>query len=210
MDDGSGSGPRCGSERCASVNMCGPNTELRVPGPEYSSARAGRHDKRDHTTNGIGHAVAKGLINRKIMHGFNRLTRSVVLGVRVVVTGGSGEVLLVRHTYIDGWYLPGGGVDKGESSAQAVVRELREEAGIEVIGTPSLFALYLNARVSGRDHVALYVVRDWRDRTNFKRRRLEISEIGLFPPDRLPDGTSGATRRRLSEVLTQKPPAQDW
>ena len=50
----------------------------------------------------------------------------------IVATGDT--ILLVRHekagqTY---WLLPGGGVDFGESLAEALQREMREETGLEV------------------------------------------------------------------------------
>jgi len=56
-------------------------------------------------------------------------TRAVTLGVRALVIDGR-SVFLVRHTYRSGWFLPGGGVERGESPEAAVVRELREEGGI--------------------------------------------------------------------------------
>ena len=85
-------------------------------------------------------------------------TRAVTLGVRAVVLDGTGGVLLVRHSYTPGWYLPGGGVDRGETAEAAVIRETREEAGILCLERPVLHGLFHNARLP-RDHVACYVIR---------------------------------------------------
>ncbi len=85
------------------------------------------------------------------------ITRAVTLGVRTLVLGSRG-VFLVRHSYVPGWYLPGGGVDRGESAEAAAVRELREEGGIRCLGRPVLHGFFRNGR---RDHVACYVVRDF-------------------------------------------------
>ena len=62
---------------------------------------------------------------RPLFFAFSRVTRGMTLGVRAVVTDDRGRVLLVRHTYLAGWWLPGGGVDRGETTQAAVVRELR-------------------------------------------------------------------------------------
>jgi ADP-ribose pyrophosphatase YjhB (NUDIX family) len=51
------------------------------------------------------------------------------------------RILLVREQDDGGWALPGGWADLGESAAQAVVRETREEAGVEVRAV-KLIALY--------------------------------------------------------------------
>ncbi|MEM9842987.1 MAG: NUDIX domain-containing protein, partial [Pseudomonadota bacterium] len=37
----------------------------------------------------------------------------MTLGVRAIVENAEGQVLLVRHTYTPGLYLPGGGVERG-------------------------------------------------------------------------------------------------
>jgi 8-oxo-dGTP pyrophosphatase MutT (NUDIX family) len=43
----------------------------------------------------------------------------------------AGRVLLVKPTYKDGWDLPGGCVEPGESPRAACVREVAEELGIK-------------------------------------------------------------------------------
>jgi TDG/mug DNA glycosylase family protein len=52
--------------------------------------------------------------------------------VRVLVRDPAGRALLVRFDFPDKtvWALPGGGVEPAESDADAIARELREEAGI--------------------------------------------------------------------------------
>ncbi|MFD7412897.1 NUDIX domain-containing protein [Kitasatospora purpeofusca] len=57
---------------------------------------------------------------------------SVVPSVTAVVTDGAGRLLLIHKTDNNLWALPGGGHDIGESVADTVVREVREETGIDV------------------------------------------------------------------------------
>ncbi len=69
-----------------------------------------------------------------------------------------GRIFMVKHSYVPGWHLPGGGVEARESMAEALGRELMEEGNIEILQAPRLFAIYHNRSVSGRDHVALFVI----------------------------------------------------
>ena len=131
-------------------------------------------------------------------------TRAVTLGVRALVLDGD-SVLLVRHTYRPGWFLPGGGVERGESAEAAIVRELREEGGIACAERPVLHGFYRNR---AHDHVACYVVR--RFERGAPTQQIEIAERGFFPVDALPDGTSPATRARLAEVLGGQAPSETW
>ncbi|MDJ0931592.1 NUDIX domain-containing protein [Breoghania sp.] len=128
------------------------------------------------------------------------VSRPMTVGVRGAIFDETGRVFLVRHTYLPGWYLPGGGVDPGESVHTAVVRELREEGNIEVEGRPDLFGVYLNARHSKRNHVALFVIRNWQQPVPPHLPNMEIAEVGFYSLDDLPGETTPATRRRLEEI----------
>ncbi|MGL4173852.1 MAG: NUDIX hydrolase [Actinomycetota bacterium] len=48
-----------------------------------------------------------------------------------------GRLLMLRQPHRVGWSLPGGLLDRGESAADAVVREVREEIGVHIrVGSP--------------------------------------------------------------------------
>ncbi|MBX9741759.1 MAG: NUDIX domain-containing protein [Beijerinckiaceae bacterium] len=138
-----------------------------------------------------------------------RLTRPLTMGVRAMVLDAEGRVCLIRHSYVAGWHLPGGGVEPGETLHQSLARELREETGLGLVGAPPVFAVYLNQRMARRDHVALYVVRQV-ELTDHRPSPLEILEQGFFPVDALPELTTAPTRRRIAEVTQGLEPDAYW
>jgi ADP-ribose pyrophosphatase YjhB (NUDIX family) len=148
-------------------------------------------------------------ITRRVLHFYWRFSRGLTLGVRAVVIDHNGKVFLIVHSYVPGWHLPGGGVEIGETAAAALGRELREEGNIELVDQPTLFGVYFNRRISRRDHVALYVVRAFRQPAP-PRPNHEIIAHGFFAPDSLPAETTRATRERLAEVLNGRKPAELW
>ncbi|HEY5280016.1 MAG TPA: NUDIX domain-containing protein [Pseudolabrys sp.] len=146
---------------------------------------------------------------RPMMHLYWRVTRAATLGARGMVIDGHGRLFLVKHSYVDGWHMPGGGVETGETMQTALARELAEEGNITLTGQPQLFAVYFNARVSRRDHVGLYIVRDFLQESPPQPNR-EIVEHGFFAVDALPQDTSRATRARIDEVLKGVAVSELW
>jgi 8-oxo-dGTP pyrophosphatase MutT (NUDIX family) len=146
---------------------------------------------------------------RRIFHLYWRFARGMTLGVRAVVLNGEGSVFLVKHSYVAGWHLPGGGVEVGESFSQALRRELWEEGRIEIVAEPVLHALFFNSYVSRRDHVAVYVVRHYRQ-DRLPEPNHEIVACGFFAAEALPEETTQGTRLRISEVLEGKAPTATW
>jgi ADP-ribose pyrophosphatase YjhB (NUDIX family) len=146
---------------------------------------------------------------RRLLHFYWRFGRGVTLGVRALVRDGEGRIFLVKHSYVSGWHLPGGGVEIGETMLSALTRELREEGNIEIEGSPRLFAVYFNAKISRRDHVALFVIENF-SQSSPPRRNAEIIDHGFFPLTALPDGITSSTRARLAEALEGKAPTEYW
>ncbi|MCB8821624.1 NUDIX domain-containing protein [Microvirga rosea] len=148
-------------------------------------------------------------VMRRVLHTYWRFARGMTLGVRAAVIDGENRVFLIRHTYVPGWYLPGGGVETGEPILEALERELVEEACIVLTGSPQLHGVFFNHQASPRDHVALYVVREFAV-TGPKLPDREIAEAGFFPIDHLPEGVTKATRKRLAEIVHGEPISARW
>ena len=127
-----------------------------------------------------------------------RVTGARTIGVRALLLGPDGRVALVRHTYLDGWYLPGGGVKKGEAIGQALHRDLAEEVAVTGATVERVLGVYHNRREGKDDHVIVYVARTASDALRGAD-ALEVAEVGWFAPDALPEGTTPATRRRIAE-----------
>jgi len=146
---------------------------------------------------------------RRVLHFYWRFARAMTLGVRALVIDGEGRIFLVKHSYVSGWHLPGGGVEAGETLVEAAARELREEGNIELTAPPRLHGIFFNSRASRRDHVALFVVSAFRQVAAPVPDR-EIVAHGFFALDALPDETTASTRARITEVLSGAPIGEHW
>ena len=133
--------------------------------------------------------------------------RPVTLGVRVMMIR-NGEVLLVRQTYTSGWFMPGGGVDRGETLEKAARREAREEAGAELHNL-SLVGAYSHFKELRSDHNILFLSTDFSLSGEYDH---EIAELRFFPLDALPEGLWAGHRRRLEEYRAHQPSPQfgEW
>ena len=145
----------------------------------------------------------------RLLHVYWRFARGMTIGVRAVVINGEGRVFLVKHSYSKGWHLPGGGVEAGETLPAALARELAEEGNIELLAPPILHGVFYHPLHSRRDHVALYIVRAFRQ-TALPARNFEIIDHGFFPPEALPEGTTEGTAARIAEVCNGIPAPSHW
>src|SRR6185503_15178707 len=136
-------------------------------------------------------------------------SRGMTLGVRGLVIDAAGRVFLVKHSYVNGWHLPGGGVEPGETVLDALIRELAEEGNIEPTAPPALHGVFFNNRGSRRDHVTVFVLRAFRQMAPPVPNR-EITAHGFFKLDELPNDTTVPTRARIVEVMGGAPVSERW
>lgn len=141
-----------------------------------------------------------------------RLSRPMTLGVRAIVENSDGEVLFVRHTYTKGLFFPGGGVERGETAEVSLVRELEEEAQVQVTGKAALLGIYSNHQYFRNDHVLLYrIAADaWTQAQSGRLNTHEISEIVWADPLAAPQDVTPGTARRLKEVYQATSRSAFW
>jgi ADP-ribose pyrophosphatase YjhB (NUDIX family) len=154
-------------------------------------------------------AGLRGRLMLRLAHLYFLATRSMTLGVRALVIDAEQRVLLVRHSYVPGWHFPGGGVERGETLLTSLRRELAEEANVVLTGAANLQGVFHHLIGAGRDHVVLYVVREFVV-TGPRAPDREILEAAFFARDALPAGISRASLARLAEVLDGAPRSEVW
>jgi len=130
--------------------------------------------------------------------------------VGAIIVDKTGQILLVRHTYLTGWSLPGGGVKRKETILEAIKRELKEELDLDCLSDPELIGpALLSAHESRSVHNNVFLVTDW-ERNSDRVQKLEIEEVGFFDVESLPEGTIGGTRRRIDEYLQKRKADYRW
>jgi 8-oxo-dGTP pyrophosphatase MutT (NUDIX family) len=133
--------------------------------------------------------------------------RPIRTGVRVMMLRGD-QVLLIRQTYVPGWFMPGGGLKRGETMEQAVRREAKEEVGAELANI-QLMGVYTSSKDWKTDHNILFICREF---TINGKPDSEIAEVRFFHLNDLPDGLWPGHRLRLEEVQANKeyPKFGEW
>jgi ADP-ribose pyrophosphatase YjhB (NUDIX family) len=122
------------------------------------------------------------------------IVHPINVGVRVMLIQ-ERKVLLVRHVYQEGWFMPGGGMKRKETLEQAARRECHEEVGVKMQKI-ELFGMFFNYSEWKSDHIALFYSEDF---TMTDKKDSEIAEKRFFPLDNLPESLGNGHRRRLQE-----------
>jgi ADP-ribose pyrophosphatase YjhB (NUDIX family) len=179
----------------------------------------------------VGESGARMSVISRILQPYWRLTRGMTLGVRGVIVrdrsagatvdesesvaegrgglAGEPEVLLIRHGYQPGWNFPGGGVEWRETLLTALTREVEEESGVVITGTPDWHGIFANIHQMPSDHVAVYVIRQW-EQPCVPAPNFEIAEQSFFPISALPGDMSFGARQRIGEIFHGAPVAEHW
>ena len=119
------------------------------------------------------------------------------LGVNVAVIR-SGQILMTKREDFEVWCMPGGAVDDCESVAQAAIREVREETGLEVELT-RLVGIYSRPQWRRGIHIVLFAAKPIGGA--LQPQPGEVIEVGYFDPDNLPKPLLYAQHSRIVDAL---------
>jgi mutator protein MutT len=125
------------------------------------------------------------------------------IGVRAMIFD-QDKILLIKHRYGDWWVMPGGKIEKGEDSEQALEKELKEEVGL-IPKKYKRFGIYQNNSGGKDDTVILFIVTDFEFVNNYTKDFLNILEVKntkWFNVKELPKDISPATKRRIEEYFS--------
>lgn len=122
----------------------------------------------------------------------------------VVLSPDRQQVLLHRREFFWLWDLPGGGIEKTESGAQAAVRETREETGFQ-IEIERLVGRYLCQSVYGAGDQLTYVYCGRAVGGRPKRFGLETTDLRWFPVAQPPRGLQPLQRQMIADALADAP-----
>lgn len=139
----------------------------------------------------------------RLMRWYWFLFRPVTLGVRLIPVKDN-KILLVRHSYQPAWFLPGGGVKRGETLEQAVRREAKEECGA-TLHQVDLFGIYSDFSGYKSDHIAVFICKDF---TVTGKVDHEIERVAFFDLNCLPEDLSPGSLRRIQDYQSGYP--QKW
>lgn len=135
------------------------------------------------------------------------LLRRPVVGFVALARTRDGKVVLIRRGDTGEWAPPGGTLEWGETLRQALPRELREEAGVELLEAGELLGVYSDPRRDPRFHAVTTVVGAVvGPPTTPPMNPLEILEVGVFAPDALPAPLSHGTGEMVRRALAGERP----
>jgi ADP-ribose pyrophosphatase YjhB (NUDIX family) len=114
----------------------------------------------------------------------SRNRRAPIPTVDIIIENNGGILLIKRKNPPEGWALPGGFVDYGESLESAAVREAKEETGLDVELTRQ-FHTYSNPKRDPRHHTitTVFIAKAAGKAVAGD----DAKEVGMFGRDALPE-----------------------
>jgi ADP-ribose pyrophosphatase YjhB (NUDIX family) len=124
-------------------------------------------------------------------------------GVTVVCFNHAKQVLLLRHVFHPAtpWDLPGGWLERDESPAECVLRELREETGLKA----ELGPVIRLSREEQPAHISITYLARLNGSMAATTLSSEILESRWFAPDKLPEKIRASTRLAVELAVSQLP-----
>lgn len=119
--------------------------------------------------------------------------KKFTVSVVSIVTNSNGEILILDHFIRPGasWALPGGFIEFGEKPEDAIVRELKEETGLDLVDVR-----LVRVRTIGK-HIEILYLSKGEGQVQIKKS--EIRDYGWYSADDLPPELSD-TQRLLIET----------
>ncbi|MNJ23728.1 NUDIX domain-containing protein [Pseudomonas sp. LF19] len=130
------------------------------------------------------------------------------VGVRAAIINKQHQILLIKHTYREGWHMPGGGLAPGETPIQGISREVKEETNLH-IESAAVVSVLLNKWRSQHDYVILFKVIQFTGSPCINDPS-EILDIEWFNTNQLPEDITINTRRRIEEIISGEPNNGHW
>lgn len=142
-------------------------------------------------------SVLRGLIRLglRLFHMTKRILGWASIRVRVLIFNERGELLLMRQPLSPQWWLlPGGGVKRGETLQQALIREMQEEFGFTALRDVQVIGAYSDFMDARMDYLVLF--RSTTHETPI-RNSWEVTEVRFFPLHDLPENCAPSVLRRI-------------
>jgi 8-oxo-dGTP diphosphatase len=132
--------------------------------------------------------------------------RRPVVGIAAAARTEDGRWLLIRRTDTGEWALPGGTLEWGETLRTAIVRELREEAGVDVVALGDVSGVYSKPERDARFHAVTIVVHATvSEPQSPPENPMEVAEVRLFSEADLPRHLAHGMDPMLSDAVRGKP-----
>ncbi len=119
---------------------------------------------------------------------------ALVVNVAII---SNNRILLTKRDDFEVWCLPGGGVEEGESVAQAAIRETKEETGLDVKLT-SLVGIYSNTGAFPSAHAVLFTAVPIGGEIQIQPG--ETIDVCYFTFDDIPDDLSFGHRKKIEDA----------